>query len=187
MVKVTEYCGYGFRLAVWALLLTSAVICAQPGTADRRAQSASPRDAPTDDKKPEKIHRLESVTWNPMTCELTWVVSTGIRVGRRYTSSEQKTYQISMDIAVMQVGAERRAFQMQEAENVHTLMDIISRYAADSTIWWDNGEGEKIDPIDGPVAASSGTKERVTSQGLPITPARSSSSAPQASKSAEPK
>ena len=91
------------------------------------------------------IHRLEGVNWDAVHCELRWVISTGIVAGDEYRPSQKQIYKIDMDAAMMQVGAERRGFDTKEAENVHVLMDLISRYAADSTVWWESGRGEKID------------------------------------------
>ena len=131
------------------------------------ARPAKPRDpsGPREDNPREPVHRLESVTWDAIRCELTWVVSTGMRTGREYTPSENETYKIAMDTAIMQSGSERRRFEMQEADNVHLLMDMISRYAAESTIWWQQGEGEKIKET-GTVARqqpSGATTRRLTS------------------------
>lgn len=101
----------------------------------------------------ESVHRLEFVTWDPAKCELVWEVTTGTKKGDQYTPSQRVTYRIEMDAAVMRVGAERRGFEEDEATKVHLLMDMISRYAAESTIWWENGSGSKIDsPSERPTA-----------------------------------
>jgi hypothetical protein len=98
------------------------------------------------------MRRLEKVTWDATKCELLWVISTGTSTGDQYTPSTEQTYRIDMDSAIMQVGGERRGFEMDEAKNVHLLMDLISRYATESTVWWERGEGERISDTTGPVA-----------------------------------
>lgn len=44
----------------------------------------------------------------------------------------------------MSVNGETRRFSEEEASNVRTLMDFISKYALESTVWWENGEGEPL-------------------------------------------
>jgi hypothetical protein len=94
---------------------------------------------------PEKLRRLETVTWNPVKCELTWVMSSGDRTAGQYTPSVSETYTIKMDTAIMEFHGENRGFEATEAEQVHLLMNAISRYAIESTIWWDAGEGDRLD------------------------------------------
>jgi len=36
----------------------------------------------------------------------------------------------------MKANGEGRSFDKDEAESVHLLMDVISRYAVESTVWW---------------------------------------------------
>lgn len=44
-----------------------------------------------------------------------------------------------------------RHFDPDEAEQVGKLMDLICRYALESTIWWEHGESEKPDDQSAPV------------------------------------
>ncbi len=44
----------------------------------------------------------------------------------------------------MSFSGEMRRFSREEATNVHVLMDLIAKYAIDSTIWWDDGQGEPV-------------------------------------------
>lgn len=92
--------------------------------------------------------RLESVTWNSVKHELTWVVSQGEKTGAAYKPTANENYQISMDEATMSFHGELRRFSREEAANVHTLMDLVAKYAVDSTVWWDDGQGEKLDGND---------------------------------------
>jgi hypothetical protein len=105
-----------------------------PGTEPNGANGAKSR-----------LRRLESLTWNPVTEELSWVVSTGDWSTGTYQPGPKETYVIHMDAAVMAYGGEDRRFSSEEAERVHMLMDLISRYAVESTVWWEHGEGEKVD------------------------------------------
>jgi hypothetical protein len=111
------------------------------------AQQREPgREKPGDvDRTPR---RLESVTWNSVKHELTWVVSKGENNGAAYKPLSTESYLINMDDATMSFHSERRRFSSQEAVNVHTLMDLVAKYAVDSTVWWDEGQGERIDGND---------------------------------------
>ena len=98
------------------------------------------------DKGPLQFRRLESVTWNSVKHELKWDISTGERDGSGYRPHSNDRYEINMDNATMTVNGESRRFSEDEAANVRTLMDFISKYAVESTVWWEKGEG---DPVDG--------------------------------------
>jgi hypothetical protein len=90
--------------------------------------------------------RLEAVTWNPVTHHLTWEVSKGAKDGESYKAVTTNRYAIDMDKATMTFDGQTRGFSEDEAANVQRLMYLISKYAVDSTIWWEAGQG---DPIDG--------------------------------------
>jgi len=91
------------------------------------------------------LRRLESITWDSVKHELTWDVSRGEKKGETYQPTGTDRYEIKMDSATMTVNGESRRFSEEEAQNVRTLMDFISRYALESTVWWENGEGEPVD------------------------------------------
>lgn len=134
-----------FSLA--ALLALPAIGCAQEG---RRAQDherapnwrAAQQDEPEEAESPR---RLESVTWNSVRHELTWVISSGDKNGGAlYHPAASENYQISLDDATMTFSGETRRFSREEASNVHVLMDLIAKYAVDSTVWWEDGQGEPV-------------------------------------------
>jgi hypothetical protein len=107
------------------------------------AQDAKTSNEPKPDTRPR---RLESVTWNSVDHKLTWVISTGEKKkGEPYKALQSESYDIDMDAAIMKFHGENRRFSSQEAESVHALMDLIAKYAVESTIWWDDGQGKKID------------------------------------------
>ena len=100
------------------------------------------------DNKMDNIsaRRLESVTWDSVKHQLTWDVSKGEKGGGAYQPLSKDRYEINMDSATMTVNGETRRFSEDEASNVRMLMDFVSRYALESTVWWESGEG---DPVDG--------------------------------------
>jgi hypothetical protein len=140
-----------------ALLALPAVSCAQdrrPATGqnstERRPETSSPRRAATENRESPDTsgtssRRLESVTWNSVKHELTWVISKGEKKGgASYKPLGSANYLINMDEATMNVSGETRRFSKEEAANVHVLMDLIAKYAVDSTVWWDDGQGEPV-------------------------------------------
>jgi len=118
-----------------ALIVVALAACAQQGG----VQKAKPR-------------KLESMTWNSVKHELTWVVSNSEK------EKKVQSYRIAMDTATMSVNGESRGFSKREAANVHVLMDILSRYAIESTVWWEDGQGEKLDEKGRPLPGKSRPK-----------------------------
>ena len=142
-----------FSLAT--LLALPAASCAQERPAagrdsvqDSRAQAGQRRADGDEHKLPDAEQpprRLESVTWNSVTHELTWIISKGEKKeGASYKALGSQNYLINMDDATMSFSGEMRRFSREEATNVHVLMDLIAKYAIDSTIWWDDGQGEPV-------------------------------------------
>ncbi|HET8547233.1 MAG TPA: hypothetical protein VFL57_04480 [Bryobacteraceae bacterium] len=93
------------------------------------------------------VLHLESITWNPTQHRLTWTVAKGTLDGdgKFQPSNPGVTYEIDMDAAVMTLNGEGRRFSRAEAIRMRPLMDILARYAAESTVWWDQGQGEPLD------------------------------------------
>ena len=90
--------------------------------------------------------RLESVTWNSVNHQLHWQVSSGkSENGEAYNPVATESYKIDMDRATMTYNGETRRFSGSEARNVRALMEVVSKYAVESTIWWEQGEGEPVD------------------------------------------
>ena len=56
-----------------------------------------------------------------------------------------------MKAATMTLNGEVRRFSKEEAAHVHAVMNFVSRYAAESTVWWEAGQGE---PLQGSERAS---------------------------------
>lgn len=101
------------------------------------------RERPRDEQsRAAEVRKLESVSWNPVTRELTWVVSTAKPAAPEDAS--KNTYVIRMDQALMKFEGEGRRFDPEEARNVQTLLNVLSRYAVESTLWWENGQGIKV-------------------------------------------
>jgi hypothetical protein len=98
-----------------------------------------------EDKKPEGKKRLESVTWDLKAHKLLWVVQTGSEKNGQFVTESTERYEISPDDAVMAVEEERLGFTREEAASLHKLLDTLSLYCAESVVWWDQGQGEKLD------------------------------------------
>jgi hypothetical protein len=117
--------------------------------------------------------RLESVTWNSVRHELTWEVSKASEKkdsdsDGAYKPMAKDRYQIDMDNATMTFNGKTRRFSETEAANVRTLMDVIARYAVESTIWWEEGQGEPLDGDGQPAApARPKTNDKPKTVGAP--------------------
>ncbi len=129
-----------------ALLALPAIGCAQQGGGRSQNLAVELRTAqPDEPEAAESSRRLESVTWNSVSHELTWMISSGATsAGRLYQPATVENYQISLDDATMTFDGETRRFSTEEASNVHVLMDLIAKYAVDSTVWWEDGHGEPV-------------------------------------------
>ncbi len=98
-----------------------------------------------EDKQPTEQKRLESVTWDLNLHKLVWVVQHGNERNGHFVATGSDRYEISPDEATMKFANEERGFTAQEAASLHKLLDTLSLYCVESVIWWDRGEGEKID------------------------------------------
>jgi hypothetical protein len=98
-----------------------------------------------DQRTPEK-KRLESVTWDLKAHRLTWTIQKGTegKEGEFQVKSTER-YEIAPDEAVMLFAEEKRGFTKDEARALHRLLDTLSQYCAESVVWWDKGEGERLD------------------------------------------
>jgi hypothetical protein len=130
---------------------------AQQGEANRGGAGAKPPEKQAEkqpDKQPEKqtdkpektlVRRLEAVTWNPVRAELTWLVSVwSVQSGDRSLVAKER-YTMHPDDAVMESDGEFRKFDADEAKRLRVLMDVISTYAVESTVWWDYGPDAKTE------------------------------------------
>ena len=104
-------------------------------------------EAATPPEKPAKVvfRRLESVSWNPVNAELTWMLSVWDPSVSTDRPAGQERYVIHLDKALMQFQEETRSFDSDEAKHVRSIMDLISRYALESTVWWGRGGGTPED------------------------------------------
>ncbi len=92
------------------------------------------------DKAPETVKRLDSVTWDLNTHKLVWVVQTGTHVDGEFVPSASSRYEVSPDEASMMFADEKRGLTEEEASSLHNLLDILSLYCAESTVWWDKSK-----------------------------------------------
>src|SRR5262249_6816965 len=102
-------------------------------------------DSKGDSNSPAEAKRLSSVTWDLKAHKLVWVVQTGALKDGAFKPASSQTYEISPDEAVMTFAQERRGFTPDEAVMLQRLLNTLSIYCAESVIWWDNGEGVKLD------------------------------------------
>ena len=118
--------------------------------------------APQEQKQLEK-RRLQSVTWDVKNHKLVWVVEKGSDVDGKFVQSSSDRYEIAPETAQMAYADEKRGFTEDEAVSLQHLLDVLSLYCAESTMWWDQGEGVPLDKDGvptGPAKKPTDTKPR---------------------------
>jgi hypothetical protein len=120
-------------------VLISLVIIATLGYAQDSNSGISNPNQPAQAGNSTIIKKLETVTWNPATGELSWVLSVWDPAFSQDQPREQETYTIHVDSALMNFQGEGRQFDREEALRMEVLMDIVSSYVIDSTAWWAHG------------------------------------------------
>lgn len=129
-------------------LLAAFVVFTSFGYAQGSAGSADrlPGQTPGSPAKPDAVlvSRLDSVTWDPVRGELSWVVTVwDVAVSTQQPASRDR-YLVHVADAVMEYQGETRPFDLGESRQLRKLMDIVSTYAVQSTVWWDRGGGQVI-------------------------------------------
>ena len=138
-----------------ALIALAGLAYAQEGAGDAGKKAAP--GGKEDQAGKVVVRRLESVSWNPVRAELTWLVSVwDVAVSLEQPAARER-YVIHLDDAVMEFEGQSRSFDLTEAKHVRSLMDVISTYAVESTVWWGYGEGAGTDG-QAPPAKREGTK-----------------------------
>jgi hypothetical protein len=103
--------------------------------------------------------RIASVTWNTQEGKLEWVVQSGFIKNEDFVPSGEEThYEISPEEAIMAFQGQQRGFTGQEANWLQGLLHVLTVYCAESTVWWDQGEGVPLDhgkPVGQPPAERS--------------------------------
>ena len=125
------------RIAALLFLSLAGISCAE----EKKPEANQGGAAGTTEKK-----RLESVTWDLKSHKLVWVVQKGVEEDGKFVVKTTDRYEISPDDAVMAFSNEKRGFTDDEAASLHKLLDTLSLYCAESVVWWDAGEGKRVDP-----------------------------------------
>ncbi len=105
---------------------------------------AEDNPATPDNGTPAK--RIASVNWNTQSGKLEWAVQSGVmRDGDFVPSSEETHYEITPEQAMMAFQGQQRGFTGQEAEWLQGLLHVLTVYCAESTVWWEQGQGLPLD------------------------------------------
>ena len=129
-------------------------------------------EAQQDEPKKRQARRLDSVTWSPSDHKLTWTVIDGSLKDGKFEPGKKISFEINMDAATMHASGEDRRFSKQEAASVHRLMDLVAKYAAESTLWWEAGEGERLDGDSSKIDRKEDEKRHQRPEFLPERPKR---------------
>jgi hypothetical protein len=126
------------RAFLIAFTLLAGACFAQTGEADR---NRVPGNGQEKEKPTGCVRRLESVMWEPLQGQLTWVVSVWDLGSDMSHPSELERYVIHVNAGTMDSKGEQRAFEVPKTD-LHALMDILSIYAMRCTIWWERGPAD---------------------------------------------
>jgi len=86
--------------------------------------------------------RVKSVTWDLQNQKLVWIVEDGTAKNGNFTPSSEERYEITPKDHAMAFQGEHRAFTSDEGTWLQHLLDILTMYCAESTVWWLDGQGE---------------------------------------------
>ena len=106
-----------------------------------------------DDSPAVQIKRLSSLTWDPQTGKLSWVVQTGTMGTAGFAPSSEEQYEIAPKEAIMTSAGQQRGFTNQQAVLLENLLHALSRYCVASTIWWYRGENSPPPTDDKPITS----------------------------------
>jgi hypothetical protein len=143
------------KTAMFVLLSFSAALCAQDPQ-PKKAKEPDPQSAGV-------VKKLGSVTWDLQTHKLVWVVQTGSIVNGQFSAANEQKYEISPQEATMATTGETREVDGDEAASLKQLLDVLSLYCAESSVWWDSGLGTPVDSQQGPTK-----KVAPPSEGKPV-------------------
>lgn len=116
----------------------------------------APAVPPSEEPKSREVFRVTKIEWNLQKHKLLFSVVVGDcekPLSKENTCKDGDVvmkyiadYSIDPDNALMWTQDETRKFSLNEATNVlHPLLDYLSRYTAESHLWWEAGQGEKVD------------------------------------------
>lgn len=106
------------------------------------------------EKEPNQNQKklIVSVTWDLKEHKLIWIVQNGSKgPDGKFEVKSTGHYEISPDEAIMSFANEKRRFTSEEAASLHKLLDTLTVYCAESVVWWDRGEGQKLDDKNRPI------------------------------------
>jgi hypothetical protein len=149
------------------LIVSAGIGCAQ-SSSDGHIKPADLGKNPPQSGNKVLVCKLESVTWNPETEELSWVISTHDVAAAQDQPDAAEKYTIHIDTAVMNFNGEGRHFDPDEAKRVGALMDLISTYTVESTVWWAKGMGEKLNPNDTTPPQKKGSEKGTDDKSKPV-------------------
>lgn len=122
--------------SVIGLVFLTSLACAQNA---EKAAPAPPPQGNTEIPKPAgTLRRLESLTWNPMQLELSWVVSVW-DLANTEAPRDLERYIIHMDTKQMELNGKAHSFEAAD-QNLSEVLDLISAFSMKSTAWWGNAE-----------------------------------------------
>jgi hypothetical protein len=131
-----------------AMLMLAAGFVFGQGGSDGRPDMTGSAPTPLPGANSAYLCKLETITWNPDTKELGWVISMKPLAAGPETPAVQVKYLIHINTAIMHVKNEDRKLDQEDAQLVEQLLNLITAYTVDSTVQWSKGAGEKVTGTD---------------------------------------
>jgi hypothetical protein len=124
--------------------------------------------ATADDGPAVQVKRVSSVTWDPQTGRLSWVVQSGTEGTDGFAPVSEEHYEIASKESVMTSSGEKREFTSEQVTWAGDLLRALTAYCAASTIWWYRG-GTLPPSDDKPTTSPRSDPEGPKSGGTPDT------------------
>jgi len=92
----------------------------------------------------QRIKTLVGIHYNVIDGELCWDLMIGRLEGEKIIGEKLDLQScISAEKAEMTYAGETRTFSREEASQLAKLLDVLANYAAESSVWFDAGKGDK--------------------------------------------
>ena len=135
--------------SIIGLVFLASIACAQDaekttpaappkGNTEKTAPTAPPKGNTEMSKPAGRLRRLESVTWNPMQLQLSWVVSVW-DLSNTEVPCDLEHYIVHIDTKQIELNGKAHSFEAAD-DNLGAVLDLISAFSMKSTAWWGNAE-----------------------------------------------
>lgn len=129
--------------SVIGLVFLTGIACAQDAekaapVPPPKGNTEMPKGSAETPKPAGTLRRLESVTWNPMQLQLSWVVSVW-DIANTDMPCDLERYIIHIDTKQIELNGKVHSFEAAD-QNLGAVLDLLSAFSMKSTAWFGNAE-----------------------------------------------